>query len=136
MVVMFLLRANEMGIEQLRIGWPSMCTVHAPQRPLPQPNLVPRRFKWSRSTHKIGVLGATLIEWGWPFNLNFACVLEFAIVESDAALFRNTIEFVASSCGLFGYSSHKQNRCYNFINVLESSEELCLRGSYKAFVRW
>ena len=31
--------------------WPSMCTMQAPHRPAPQPNLVPVSFKSSRITH-------------------------------------------------------------------------------------
>ena len=34
---------------------PSMCTMQAPHRPVPQPNLVPVSLRPSRSTHSSGV---------------------------------------------------------------------------------
>src|SRR5258708_21274127 len=36
---------------------PSICTMQAPQRPVPQPNLVPVSLSSSRITHNSGVLG-------------------------------------------------------------------------------
>src|ERR1700746_4107577 len=47
------------GSEHDRIGVPSTWTVQAPQRPTPQPNLVPVRPSVSRRTHKSGVSGST-----------------------------------------------------------------------------
>jgi hypothetical protein len=43
------------GMTHERIGWPSTCTVHAPHRALPQPNLVPVMPRRSRRTHNSGV---------------------------------------------------------------------------------
>jgi hypothetical protein len=41
--VIFLPAAADTGVTQERIGWPSRCTVQAPHRATPQPNLVPVR---------------------------------------------------------------------------------------------
>src|SRR5947199_117624 len=43
---------------QERMGWPSTCTVQAPQRPAPQPNFVPVRPSVSRKTQSRGVSGS------------------------------------------------------------------------------
>jgi len=47
------------GVTHERVGWPSTCTVHAPQAATPQPNLVPVRFSTSRNTHSKGIAGST-----------------------------------------------------------------------------
>ena len=49
----------ESGVWHDRIGCPSTCTVHAPQSAIPQPNLVPVRFRLSRRIHSSGVSGGT-----------------------------------------------------------------------------
>src|SRR5215510_935977 len=46
------------GVWQERTATPSRCTVQAPQRPAPQPNLVPVICSCSRMTHKSGVSSA------------------------------------------------------------------------------
>src|SRR5690349_13250431 len=43
---------------QLRVAAPSICTVQAPQRPLPQPNFVPVSCSSSRRYHKSGSSGS------------------------------------------------------------------------------
>src|SRR5262249_40779510 len=45
------------GITQDRLGMPFRCTVHAPQRATPQPNLVPFMPRRSRKTHSNGMSG-------------------------------------------------------------------------------
>src|SRR3979411_1027211 len=62
------------GSEQERIGWPSMCTVQAPQRPAPQPNLVPVRPSVSRNTQSSGVSGSASTSTVLPliFSANIA----------------------------------------------------------------
>ncbi len=47
------------GKMQLRVATPSKWMVHAPQTPIPQPNLVPCSLSVSRRTHSNGVSGAT-----------------------------------------------------------------------------
>src|SRR5271167_3843142 len=56
---MFFAAACETGVEQERTGSPSRWTVHAPQRPAPQPNFVPVNSSVSRRTQSRGVSGAT-----------------------------------------------------------------------------
>src|ERR1700745_3631402 len=48
-----------MGVTQERVAAPLICTVHAPQSAIPQPNLVPVMPSTSRSTHKSGVSPST-----------------------------------------------------------------------------
>src|SRR5512141_1930436 len=49
----------ETGVEHERIALPSACTVHAPHKPAPQPNLVPVSSSVSRRTQRSGVSGET-----------------------------------------------------------------------------
>src|ERR1019366_1133477 len=53
-----------------RIGAPLMCTVHEPHWPMPQPNFVPLRSRWSRSTQRSGVSSATSTVLDLPLTLN------------------------------------------------------------------
>lgn len=55
MVVIAWPAAAARGNWQERIGVPSRCTVQAPQKPPPQPNLVPVRYRRSRRTQSKGV---------------------------------------------------------------------------------
>src|SRR5262245_35801922 len=55
MVVTRLFATAEIGVMQERTGSPSTCTVQAPHRAMPQPNLVPVSPRWSRSVHSSGV---------------------------------------------------------------------------------
>jgi hypothetical protein len=48
-----------MGVMQERVASPSMCTVHAPHKAMPQPNFVPVIPIVSRKTHSSGILGLT-----------------------------------------------------------------------------
>src|SRR3984893_12378283 len=45
------------GTMQLLAGMPSICMVHAPHAPMPQPNLLPVRPSCSRTTHSNGTSG-------------------------------------------------------------------------------
>src|SRR6516225_3054445 len=58
------------GKTQDRTGAPSRCTVHAPHRAIPQPNLVPVKPSTSRNTHSSGVSPSTSTEWIAPFTLS------------------------------------------------------------------
>src|SRR5438045_1000240 len=58
MVVIRLPEAALMGVRQLRAAVPSMCTVHAPQSPMPQPNFVPVSSRPSRKYHRSGISGS------------------------------------------------------------------------------
>ena len=58
------------GITQDRLGMPSRCTVHAPQRAAPQPNLVPFMPRRSRKTHSKGMSGGASTLWDLPLIFN------------------------------------------------------------------
>jgi hypothetical protein len=49
------------GTTQARSAAPSMCTVQAPQTPMPQPNLVPVSPTTSRTAHSSGMSSGTSI---------------------------------------------------------------------------
>src|SRR5262245_43778100 len=57
------------GVTQDRTARPSRCTVQAPQRAMPQPNLVPVRPRTSRRTHKSGVSWSTSTSCSAPLTL-------------------------------------------------------------------
>src|SRR5271166_1993739 len=69
MVVIFLSATLEIGVLQERAASPLMCTVHAPQRAIPQPNLVPVIFSVSRSTQRRGICGSTSTVLLSPFSV-------------------------------------------------------------------
>jgi DNA-binding transcriptional LysR family regulator len=56
-------------VMQDRRGVPSMCTVHAPQSAIPQPNFVPVIPSTSRNTHRSGVSPSTSTERSIPLIL-------------------------------------------------------------------
>src|SRR6478672_6588349 len=66
MVVIFLPAASAAGVLQERTGLPSTCTVQAPQRAIPHPNLVPVRPRVSRRTQSSGVEGSASTLRAWP----------------------------------------------------------------------
>src|SRR3954447_7369841 len=53
---------------------PSMCTMQAPHRPVPQPYLVPVSLRSSRSTHNRGVAGGASVDAGLPFTVKFVAI--------------------------------------------------------------
>src|SRR5689334_2237149 len=63
--------------------------VHAPHSPIPQPYFVPTRLKASRSTHNIGVSGATSTERVRP--LTFSVYLLMAVRESKGGTTEPTL---------------------------------------------
>src|SRR5665647_1117342 len=70
MVTIFLPTTLATGSEQERSASPSTCTVQAPQREIPQPYLVPGRFRWSRRTQSKGISGSTSTLCVLPFTLS------------------------------------------------------------------
>src|SRR6516164_359105 len=62
------------GITQDRRGMPSRCTVHAPQRATPQPNLVPFMPRRSRKTHSNGMSGDASTVWDLPLMFNVTMI--------------------------------------------------------------
>src|SRR3974390_3081395 len=57
MVVTALLATCDTWVWHENARLPSMCTMQAPHRPVPQPNFVPVSLSSSRITHNSGVLG-------------------------------------------------------------------------------
>jgi hypothetical protein len=66
MVVIFWPAAAEIGVMQERIASPFRCTVQAPHRAAPQPNLVPVMLRLSRSAQRMGVEGSASTCWSRP----------------------------------------------------------------------
>jgi hypothetical protein len=59
-----------MGVMQERVASPLMCTVQAPHKAIPHPNLVPVMFRTSRSTQSNGISGLTSLKvWDFPFKV-------------------------------------------------------------------
>src|SRR5277367_4519767 len=54
---------------------PSMCTMQAPQRPAPQPNLVPVSLSCSRMTHNRGVSAGVSTLTAIPFTVSWKVIL-------------------------------------------------------------
>src|SRR5690606_4122026 len=74
MVVISAPSTSSTGVEQERAGCPSTCTVQAPHKPAPQPNLVPFRPSSSRSTHNKGVSGSTSRVYCSPFTVRLSAI--------------------------------------------------------------
>src|SRR5262249_43501491 len=72
MVVMRFPSHSPTGVTQERVALPSMTTVHAPQRPSPQPYLLPVRSKSSRRTLSRLCAGSTLSRCLLPLTCNSA----------------------------------------------------------------
>src|SRR5690349_2422371 len=66
MVEIFWPAAAEIGVMQERIASPFRCTVQAPHRAAPQPNLVPVMLRLSRSAQRMGVEGSASTCWSRP----------------------------------------------------------------------
>src|SRR5450755_1400959 len=70
MVVTLFPATVETGVMQDRVGWPLICTVQAPHRAMPQPNLVPVMPSVSRKAHNKGICGTTSTVCDFPFRVN------------------------------------------------------------------
>src|ERR1051325_11155366 len=70
MVVTFLPAASLAEVWQERTATPSTCTVQAPHRPAPQPNLVPVICRCSRMTQSNGVSLSTSTCLAWPLTVS------------------------------------------------------------------
>src|ERR1700720_842424 len=68
-VVIFFPATLETGVMQERVASPLMCTVHAPQSAMPQPNFVPGMLRVSRKTQSSGMSGLTSTDWALPFKV-------------------------------------------------------------------
>src|SRR5260370_2020726 len=73
---------------QERTARPSMCTVHAPHMPMPQPNFVPLSPISSRMTHRSGVSSAILTETDRSLSLRVVWVTR---LQPDFSLTRRAL---------------------------------------------
>src|SRR5262249_48596243 len=69
MVVTCFPATEEIGVMQERVALPLMCTVQAPPRAMPQPNLVPVILRVSRRTQRSGMSGLTSTDCDLPFRV-------------------------------------------------------------------
>src|SRR5438132_12436493 len=60
-----------MTVTQERVACPFTCTVHAPQRPTPQPNFDPVSPKMSRRYQSRGISGSPLKDCSAPFTFSW-----------------------------------------------------------------
>ena len=65
---------SETCVWQENARLPSMCTMQAPHRPVPQPNLVPVSLRPSRITHNSGVSGGASVDAALPFTVKFVAI--------------------------------------------------------------
>src|SRR5262249_2420351 len=79
MVVTDLPATCEICVWHEKARLPSMCTMQAPHRPVPQPNLVPVSLSSSRMTHRSGVAGGASEFWDLPLTLNWTDILDLPV---------------------------------------------------------
>src|SRR6266849_6263273 len=82
-VVTFFPATLEIGVMQERVASPLMCTVHAPQSAMPQPNFVPVMFSVSRSTQSSGMSGLTSTDCDLPFKVKLMAMMESSLLQTD-----------------------------------------------------
>src|SRR5580692_3356209 len=75
MVVIFAAATALSEVMQDLVARPSTCTVQAPQKPIPQPNLVPVRPSSSRITQSNGASSGLCTETARPLRLNVVMVV-------------------------------------------------------------
>src|SRR5882757_2992517 len=81
-VVIFFPATLETGVMQDRVASPLMCTVHAPQSAIPQPNFVPVIFSVSRSTQSSGMSGLTSTDCDLPFKVKLMA-MESSLLQAN-----------------------------------------------------
>src|SRR2546422_2607886 len=79
------------GVMHARVAWPSTWTVHAPQSAMPQPNLVPVRWSWSRNAQRSGVSGAARKSTGSPLTKNLAMAVGCGTGEPPLCLWYDSL---------------------------------------------
>src|SRR5271156_564446 len=85
MVRISLLAAALIGVMHDRIASPFLCTVHAPQRAIPQPNFVPVSPRMSRKYQSRGMLGSPSKARSVPFTLSFTIRVPFPLSDKHSA---------------------------------------------------
>src|SRR6266849_5938631 len=83
MVVIFLPATLDIAVTQERVASPLMCTVHAPQSAMPQPNFVPVMFSVSRRTQSSGMSGLTSTDCDLPFKVKLMAMMESSLLQTD-----------------------------------------------------
>jgi hypothetical protein len=68
------------AVTQDRIASPFLCTVHAPQRAIPQPNFVPVSPRMSRKYQSRGMSGSPSKARSVPFTLSFTMRIPFSLL--------------------------------------------------------
>src|SRR5262245_37647225 len=92
MVVTDLPATSDIWVWHENARLPSICTIQAPHRPVPQPNLVPVSLRSSRITHNNGVVGGALLDAALPFTVKLMAMValphfannEWRIMNSNA----------------------------------------------------
>ena len=74
MVVTDLAATSDTCVWQENARLPSTCTMQAPHRPVPQPNLVPVSLSPSRITHSSGVAGGASVDAVLPFTVKLVVI--------------------------------------------------------------
>src|SRR5262249_34792459 len=74
---------------------PSICTMQAPHRPVPQPNLVPVSLRSSRITHNNGVVGGASVDATLPFTVKLMAIV--SLLENNPRLARSANRTVRPS---------------------------------------
>jgi len=66
---------SEICVWQENARLPSICTMQAPHKPVPQPNLVPVSLRSSRITHNSGVVGGASLDAALPFTVKLMAIV-------------------------------------------------------------
>src|SRR5690348_14427537 len=99
MVTTFLPTASFAEVWHDRTAVPSRCTVQAPQRPAPQPNLVPVICKCSRMTQSKGVSSAASTCLAWPLMVSVSMFPPWlTLVRYQANARISSDAFILASC--------------------------------------
>src|SRR5579864_5640826 len=69
-------------------GLPSTSTTHEPHCSAPQPNLVPTRPRWLRSTSSSGVSGSALTVTAFPLTIREVACIGFSLTENQTIVDR------------------------------------------------
>src|SRR5262249_24413194 len=78
---------SETCVWQAYARLPSICTMQAPHRPVPQPNLVPVSLRPSRITRNNGVAGGASVDAALPFTVKLVDMVSSLDVMPEMLLF-------------------------------------------------
>src|SRR5258705_13267301 len=77
---------SSMEVRQEKIRLPFMRTVHAPQRPSPQPYLAPVSWNSSRSRSRRVRPGSVWTDFSWPLTVNLSWSMFLRVVGINSTL--------------------------------------------------